>query len=240
MMFSVSTRKTSKTSDEITSLTPSAKPSGQLYTYADIRLKTYLEIAWSGDYSLLIIKGKPTLEEISDAWEKIIEENARRSGDNQYDNYSSMMRDYEELFAKQTIISIQLELLAVCAIDFDRLATMWDILKDVRLSGYNIETTNKELFCNSLNKAIRKASQQITTIERKRKELERMFPVKQSDEKPKISFEEIVGYLELALDRTISDGENLTLAKYNILRKGAEDRIKAQEKKGRGGKHGWQ
>lgn len=181
-------------------------------------LRTYVEIANGNDLSLLIVSGKPTSEELAEAWENIISENGKHTSDRSYDIYQSLIYDYGLLIAQHTVVSVCLEMLTH-KIDFD-------ILEEVRERGYVIETTPLA-FERTLKSAKSKCKNLITKAESKRKEIERQFGKSDSEAKQS-SYDEIIGYLELALDRTVMDAETITLAKYNVLKKGAEIKHRAK------------
>lgn len=198
-----------------------SKPSSAiLYAYDNILLKTYIEIATSGDVSLLIISGKPSKDELIDRWEKIVQDNGQRNGDNRYDAYFSLLKARAELIAQHTTVSCHLLLMTY--------EINWESIDAVRAMGYTIETMTSAAYAKSLEAAKRKSSNLITKSEMKRKEIERAFGGKKT-ESVSHSYEEIIGLLELALDRTIMDAENLTLAKYNVLKKGVEKKQKIKE-----------
>lgn len=189
--------------------------SGQLYSYSDILLKTYVEIANTGNIQLMIKSGSVDAEKLNEAWEAIIEENGKHTKNNSYNIYQNLIYDYGLLIAQHTVVSICLEMLT-WKIDLD-------IVNEVRDRGYKIELGQK--FESSLKSAKSKCKNLITKSESKKKEIERRF--KDEGTKSNPSYDEILGYLELALDRTIMDSDTITLAKYNVLKKGAEQRQKA-------------
>lgn len=188
-----------------------------LYGYGNILLRTYVEIATTNNLSLLVISGKPTDENLAEAWEGIIAENGKHTNDHSYDLYQNLTTDYALLIAQHTVVSVCLEMLSH-KIDFD-------VLEEVRSRGYIIDTT-PIAFERTLKAAKSRCKNLITKAESKRLEIERQFKDK-SEARP-VSYDEIIGYLELALDRTVMDGDTITLAKYNVLKKGAEIKHKAK------------
>lgn len=194
-----------------------------LYGYDNILLKTYIDVASNqAAIESLIISGSPTKEQLIEAWEGIVKENSKHSGDHRFDSYEQLLNGYAELIASQTIVCTCLEMMT-WKIDFA-------IIKEVRDRGYAIETTTSEAYAKSLESAKKKARNLITRAEMKRKDIERQFGKKDNGEVKAHSFQEIIGMLELALDRSILDSETLTLSKYNTLKKGAEDKHKARIK----------
>jgi hypothetical protein len=108
----------------------------------------------------------------------------------------------------------------------------FDIVNQIRERGYVIDTTTSETYAKSLKTAQRKVKNLSTKTEMKRKEIERIYGNK--EKKEPMSYEEIIGHLELALERSVMDSENLTLAKYNVLKKGIETK---QRNERRSNKH---
>jgi len=174
----------------------------------------------------LIISGNPTDQELSDQWEKIIQENGKHTNDHKYDIYQELVYDYGLLIAQHTVVSVCLEMLFV-----GNMANRIDpeIIKEVRERGYKIDTT-PTAFEKSLQSAKSKCKNLITKAESKRKDIERQF--KDKGDKKEHTYDEIIGFLELALDRTVMDSETLTLAKYNVLKRGAEQRHEQRKKNG--------
>lgn len=186
-------------------------------------LKTYLDIAETGAFEFLIKSGKPTSEQLVDRWEEIVKENSRHSEGDQYDAYFSLYKGYNEIIAGHTVISTCLELLW-WKVDFN-------IIGEVRERGYPIDTTSSKAYRKSLESAIRKSSNLKTKAEMKRKEIERRFSGK---EQKTSGYWEIIGNLELGLERSVTDSpETFTLAKYNELKKGVNERRKAAERRAR-------
>lgn len=172
-------------------------------------------MATKGDLSLLVQNGKATTEELNEAWEKIIEEKGKHTNDNSYNLYQQLIQDYAMIIAQQTVVSVCLEMLLFKAEP--------EILDEVRQRGYIIDLENYD---HSLKQARSKCKNLITRAESKRLEIERQFKGKQGTEV--VTYDEIIGYLELVLDRTVMDADTITLAKYNVLKKGAEAKQKAK------------
>ena len=166
---------------------------------------------------MLVISGSATSEQLNEAWESIIEENGKHSGNNKFSLYQGLITDYGQLIATQTVVSVGLELLQG-HVKYDW-PLDYNVVQDCRERGYKIDTANKMTLLKSINAAKSKCKNLTTKAVMKRNEIERQFDGKKKESS---SFDEVIGYLELALDRTILDAETMTLSKYNVLKKGAE------------------
>lgn len=197
----------------------------RLYGYDDILLKDFIEICSTGSLTPLVISGAPSPEEISDAWEKIVELNSEYNGDNQYSAHQQLLKSAAELEAEFTIVETSLTILWY-KVD-------WSIINDLRERGYDVATTAgnyptiSEAYSRSIIKLRSKIGHLRTRAEKRRKEIERRFGSKEKDKRTTIH--ECIGSLELALGWTVGDAEKMTLSRYNILKKGANDKNKAQE-----------
>ena len=213
MTYSDSVKQIFRNSPRSTSSQNFKTISAVLFEYGNILLKTYIEIAVSGDLSKLIVSGSATTAELVERWESIVQENSRRNGDRRYDAYHTLLQNYAELVASHTVVSASLEILW-WKVDFP-------IIDDVRSRGFKIDTINSERYKQSIISARAKCKNLITRYEMQRKEIERQFG--QNDQKESsYTYEEIIGSLELGLERTIMDSDTLTLAKYNVLKKGIQ------------------
>lgn len=202
--------KTLKKSQEFIRSKTSKTSFVKLFEYGNILLKTYVEIATSGDLKGLIVSGSPTQDELVERWEQIIQDNGKHNGDFHYDTYFQLLQGYSQLLAQHTIINCHL-LKMTFVID-------WESIEAVRAEGYKINTSTSESYADSLSNAKRKASNLITRYEMKRKEIERIYGGKA--ETKAVGIEEILGNLEFLMDSPGSlDAEKITLAKYNTLKK---------------------
>jgi hypothetical protein len=194
-----------------------------LFGYDDILLKTFLDIAETGAFEFLIRKGRPSQEELVDRWEEIVKENSKHGEGDQYEAYFQLYKGYQEIIANHTVIAACLEILW-WKVDFN-------VIQEVRNRGFKIDTSSSEAYKKSLKSAITKSSNLKTKAEMKRKEIERRFSGK---EQKSSGYWEIVGNLELGLERSITDSpETFTLAKYNELKKGVNERRRAAERRAR-------
>lgn len=210
-----------------TSSQTSKTTSGVLFNYGNIPLKTYIEIAGNGLLEMLIVSGKPTDEELVEAWELIIQKNGENSGENRYDAYMQLVKAHSEIIAKQTTVAILLEIL------WWQNPPLMRYVTEVRNEGYRIDTANSEAYKKSIEAAKRKCSGLKTRAEMARKEIQRQFKPTEGGQKD-YSFEEIVASLRLDLGKAqilvIIDGEKLTLSEYNTYRKAIREYVRAVTK----------
>lgn len=183
--------------------------SAKLYSYDDILLKTYIDVANTNDLTQLIIGDTShTIDELTFQWETIVEANSKHSGNNRFSIYQNLIHDYAGLIASQTIVSASLSIL------FWRVDQ--EIINDCNNRGYVIDISSSEAYARSIKMAESRCKNLITKAESKRKEIERQF-----SERGKIqSLDDVIGFLELSLGRTILDADTMRLAKYNRLKKG--------------------
>lgn len=164
-----------------------------------------------------------TQDQLVDRWEEIVKENSEHNEGNQYEAYFSLYKGYNEIIAGHTVISACLEILW-WKVDFG-------VIEEVRKRGFKIDTTSSPAFRKSIESALKRSSNMKTKAEMKRKEIERRFSGK---EQKTSGYWEIIGNLELGLERSITDSpETFTLAKYNELKKGVNERRKAAERRAR-------
>src|SRR5687768_4565530 len=88
----------------------------QFLTYDDITLKLYLEIAGSGEYKKLAIKGKPDIKLCTQAWEEIVKRNNAASETADYgiflDSYKALLTllsDYNVIKGSLTVLLFQID-----------------------------------------------------------------------------------------------------------------------------------
>lgn len=199
----------------------SYKPTlGVLYTYDDIRLKTYFDIANSGNITLLVKEGSCPLDKCLEAWEEIIRRQEQATGSYKYNSLITLLNGYRNLKMDQLYIRALL-LKCTIALDFEA------ILK-LRQKGYDIDT-RPEYVEQSLKNALIRCTNLKTKAEMKRKEINRLFEVKKTDKKEKQkSFEEIMGNLTISLGSLnilVVVDDSITLARYNYYQKTISERV---------------
>lgn len=183
--------------------------SAQLLSYESILLKTYLSIASTGNYTLLIVSGNPTPEELAAKWEEIIKENSKQSGNQAYDAYFQLIKSYSLLVASYIVVRASLMHIAMI--------TDIEVIYDLRKRGYKIDLSAGETaYANSIEAALRKVEGLITRAKMKEKEIQRLYPVSDVPVKS-ASFDELMVTLNTGLGIIIPD--DVTLSRYNEYRK---------------------
>lgn len=174
-----------------------------------------MQINATGDASLILKKGNASPILCAERWEKIVAENSKANGKQDYNYversfkmYNSLLRDYN---------TVKACLLVLCyTIDFE-------YLKHVRAKGYAIDTTNSKTYADSLGRALRKSNNILTKIEMKRNELAALRQERKT-EKPQ-TFEGIIASLTFQLGYTVPD--DITVIRYNEYVKLIEQKQKA-------------
>lgn len=165
-------------------------------------------IAATADFKQLAVKGNFTAEELLVQWERIVQTNAKITGDYNYNSYFQLIKGYAQLLANYTIVKLSLWKLAHV---FD-----WDYIEEVRKRGFKISLANNEAYATSLTAALHKVESFITRATMKRKELEAMQKDNHGRVSP-VTFEEVIANLCAGLGFEVKD--DITLARFNEYRK---------------------
>lgn len=187
----------------------------KLLRYDTVLLSTYIEIAQTGNTQLLVIKGFPTESQIAEAWEAIVQENAKASSDNTFRLFKENQRSYGKLLGEYELVRLYL-MKSILVVDKEAL----DYL---RTKGFRMNDKSYSGYVESLNNAIQRSNHYITKIRAKLKEL-----AKVNEDKPKnaASIEETLATMSAILGFTIP--AEVTLARFNeykrICKKKAEER----------------
>lgn len=219
----------------------------ELYGYDDISLKLFLEIASTGAFERLVKKGKSSLEGCLEQWEKIIVRNSEENASFQYQSYMSLLEGYSLLLAQHTTVKL---LLLKASIQVDQ-----SVIQELNERGFKInvsptESQWKEIeaiqdkdvrflverkyrslaYATSLENATRKSNVLVTKINMKHSELEKQRTDKKGGEE---SFVDVIAGLEVALGDGRNIPDDITLAKYNALKKLAKKKSQAMSKLGK-------
>lgn len=219
--YSDSTKQTSETLQGTTSFQTSRNLSGKpsedvkVYRYDDIPLKLFLDIAETNEFEKLVIEGEATLEYLIECWEAIIQRNSEENSSFQYQSYFSLYQGYSLLVAQEFN----------CKVMFMILSLKKDpvIIEELRKKGYKIDDTDDDSYSDSLAKAVSKSGALVTKIKSKKNELEKFSAVHHGAKRD--GYEDLIADLEFALGWTV--GDNITLAKYNRLKKRAKQKADA-------------
>jgi len=200
---------------------------GSYHHYETITLKTFIEVANSGDLRPLLIKGRYDHEEAVEKWERIIQLNAKANGSFNFDQYFYLYKSYLLLVAKHTKVRALLWRLAHNPIDYT-------VVQEVRECGYKVDMTNSITLAQSVERAFRQSDNLITKYNSKKNELDRLTGSEQKEEGPKETFDDIWAALSLAVAPMIIQ-DDIRLSQYNALKKRIEKQSKARKN---GVKHG--
>lgn len=199
----------------------------RFYSYEDILLRLFYDISSTGDFHRLIISGDATLQNCLEHWERIVKRNAEENDSFQYLSYFSLYQGYQLLHAQHTTIKL---LLVRASIKFDE-----SVNQELTQRGYPIDTSSNQAYAKSLEVATRKSNALVTKINMKRSEIENhLSDGKGGKPKKQDTFEDLIASLELALGDGRNIPDDITLAKFNSLKKVAKrknDALKRATKK---------
>jgi hypothetical protein len=179
------------------------------FTYDDITLRLYLEIAEGGDYKKLIKKGKYSSDECYAKWEDIIKQNGKHTNDFSYINYFQTVQQYANLIAEYNLVK---------ALLFKVLITDYkNVIEDVAMlvsKGYNIDKSSQEKYNESIENAFKKSNNLVTKILAKQNELNQYAGNKET----KATIGSMVANLNTAIGFKAAD-YSILLSEYNEYRK---------------------
>lgn len=179
----------------------------KFYTYEDITLKLYLEIAASLDFKRLILKGKAKESELMEAWELIIRKNYEVNGGFDYINYCDLIDGYNSLLSDYNYVRATLIQLMFVVDD--------NYIEELRNKGYKIDTSDSIKYAESIAAALRRSENLITRLKMKSNEISEMIG-RDGGSSP-ASFEEIMAGLSLALKFAVP--EDIKLSRFNEYKK---------------------
>lgn len=188
------------------------------FQYNDIKLRTYIEIATTGNLRLLIKRGYPTEIELLKAWENLVKENAKANNDHTYSAYESNLKRYGKLLADYELVRLSLMKLILVVDD--------ECLLYLKSKGFKINTETATGYVDSINLALHRSNSYLTRIKMKLNELNEM-KADQDKTQPK-SIEEILGSLSSTLGFNIP--EDVTLARFNEYKKVAKKKQEPKRK----------
>lgn len=175
-------------------------------TYDNILLKTYYQVASTGDYRLLRIKGKRNIQEEFEAWERIVKRNSELTGRFEFNSYIASYKQFNMLLALYNTVKACL-IKSLFVVDDD-------VIKFLRLKGYRIDTSGKTKYAESLEAAMRKANNLTTKIKMKRNELLALsLGEKKLDDHH--GLEDVLANISAALGFNVPD--DITLARFNTF-----------------------
>jgi len=202
------------------------------YGYETISLKLYLEIVNTLDFKRLIVSGEADELACAKQWDLIIQKNYQTNGGHDYLNFVDSMKSYGHFLSEYNLIKatllklISLNLEVGIVIGMNEVFIQDDeLIADLRNRGYRIDTTDKNTFCDSLNKAMQRSEHLVTRMKMKANEINEMM--KDNGGSQAVSFEEIIANLSFMLGFELPD--TLTLARYNEYKKILKERNSKRE-----------
>jgi hypothetical protein len=155
---------------------------------------------------MLMSKGNATMAQCSQAWEQLVQDNARATNSGKLTNYTLSLKQLRKLIAEYNVIKSMLALL-VFEIDDEDIAYLGK-------KGYHIETqSGQKAFETSLYEAMAKSEMISTNLLLKVNELNQYKKKKQAVTEQPLGFQEMMAHLNFKLK--IVESEDITLARYN-------------------------
>ena len=189
-----------------------------LYTYDNILLTTYMEIAQTGNTNLLVITGTPTEKEIAEQWEKIVKRNSEVNGLG-IGAYFDNIKTYAKLLADYEMVKLSLMQL-MFVVDDDTIAYL-------QSKGYRIDKSGAKAYSASIQSALLKCRNIITKLKTRYNQLAQ---ANQDGEKvAKTSMEEVLANISVAIGFSV--GMDVTLARFNEYKRIVKKRYEAQKMK---------
>lgn len=192
---------------------------GVYYSYDNIPLRLFFEIAETNELEKLFISGKFSVEETEENWEILIGRNSFENGSNQYSSYRQANKDHKQFISEYILVKAMLTKLLFIIDD--------ECIDFLRKRGYKIDKTNSEKYAESLYLAQRRSKNLITKTKMKQNEI--LGFTKGESTAPAQNFEEIMANLISGLGVQVSD--DITLARYNAYKNIIKNKVKAATKK---------
>ncbi len=174
--------------------------------YDTILLKTYFDIANTGDFAKLVVNGEATSEQCKEKWNEIVAVNFENFGTFDFIGYVDNVEGYNSFLREHNLTIAELLVLYFQVDD--------DIIMELRERGYNIDTSSKSNYITSLERAMERSKSLQSRIRMKSNELENLTS-HLKDTQP-ATFDEIMASLIINLGFTIPD--EITLARFNQYR----------------------
>jgi hypothetical protein len=183
-----------------------------LYTYENIKLRVYMEIAATGNLQLMIVKGVCDMDKCYDAYEDIIKRNYEIAGNYSFDNALDLKKTYAMLMADYIAVKAALTILLFQIDD--------DLIQWLGEKGYRVETELtdaerkagrkvSEKYETSITRCMRVSESINTRLKTKHLELEEMS----EDNEGAMGFEEIIASISAMLGFQVD--KEITLAGFN-------------------------
>lgn len=174
--------------------------------YDTILLKTYFEIANTEDFMLMLLKGEATLVQCKEKWNAVVSANFENSGTLDFIGYIDSLEGYNSFLLEHNVTTAELLMLHFQVDDV--------VIADLRERGYNIDTTGKRAYADSLARAMERSKSLLSRIKLKSNELEN-FTEHLKENKP-VSYQDVLTTLMFNLGFSVPD--DITLASFNKFR----------------------
>ena len=176
-----------------------------------------MTITATGNFRLLIKSGIATASACLFQWEKIIQDNEKARGNQEYTAFLKLYKAYNRLLNEFN--AVKSHLLILCyMIDYEA-------VRYCRSKGYAISLDNSAAYADSIAKAMRKSDNLITKLTLKKNELLKMQRGEGGGKMQ--SFESLMANMSFELGYTLPD--NITLARFNEYVKIMERQHKAEK-----------
>jgi hypothetical protein len=179
------------------------------FSYDDIPLKLYLQIASTANYGLLLKSGAAPSDHLINVWGQIVKRNSQITGSLDYNSYVRLLKTYGGLDADYKIARSYIMMLHL-VIDDGQIAWLNE-------HGYVIDgKATNEVFQQQLVAAQTKVGNMVNKIKNKLKELNDLRKDK-ADGEDSANLEEILASMSFHLGFSLD--QEITLARYNQFNK---------------------
>lgn len=206
-IFSGLLNRTKKSLPTVSSEKESLSITERFFTYDDVPLLMYIDIAKTHNYNKLIKVGSPSKLECIEVWEQIVTRSCKATGSFDYMHYIETLRTYGLLIARYNIIKACLFKLTIVIGDPES-------MEYVTGEGYDINVSSTKAYMESIALAFTRSNALTTRILSKRKELDGYMT---SESKDETTIEESMAYMSSNLGFNIET--NITLARFNEYKK---------------------
>lgn len=178
-----------------------------LYTYDNILLTTYMEIAQTGNTGLLVVTGSPSDKQIQERWETIVKRNSEHNGFN-LNEYQDNLKEYARLLADYELV--KLTLLQICMVVDD------DAELFLQSKGYRIDRSSASAYNESIQLALQRCKNILTKLKTRYNQIQQASKDNEN-QKAQTSIEAILANISAWLGFSV--GSDITLARYNEYKK---------------------
>lgn len=222
--FSASAKEILKSLLRTTSKKISNDISATYYGYDDIKLKTYYEIANTGNVVLLQKTGNVDIEGCAEAWESLVRKNCEVTMNRKYFSYRDTIKEQAALVYEYSAVKAMITKLA--------LVVDMGYIQFLNTKGYRIYTGGEDIpaerkwekYADSLERASRRCDNLITKLKLSQSELKEFTDSGKSES----SLASSLAILSFHLGFQLND--QITLAEYNEYTKIVQQKIRESER----------